>query len=152
MASRCVVEMGTASYYTTLSRISRDPVLATIARRIAEDEIRHYKHFYRYFCRYQQAEPASRPAVFGALFNRIRMIDGEDSFITMKHLYRARHPDQSFDNSIYRNLRRNSRELIRPHFPHRMCVQMLLKPLGLGPRAHRIAVPVTETLARWMVP
>jgi hypothetical protein len=152
MASRCVVEMGTASYYTTLSRISRDPVLATIARRIAEDEIRHYKHFYRYFCRYQQGEPASRPAVFSALLNRLRMIEGEDSFITMKHLYRALHPDKPFDNSTYRNLRRNSRELIRPHFPHRMSVQMLLKPLGLGPRARRIAVPVTETLARWMVP
>jgi hypothetical protein len=29
---------------------------------------------------------------------------------------------------------------------------MLLKPLGLGPRLHRIAVPVTEALARWIVP
>jgi ferritin-like protein len=152
MASRCVVEMGTASYYTTLSRISRDPVLATIAHRIAEDEIRHYKHFYRYFCRYQNAEPASRRAVFSALLNRLRMIDGEDSNIAMKHLYGARHPDKPLDDRIYRNLRRNSRQLIRPHFPHRMCVQMLLKPLGLGPRAHRIAVPVTEALARWIVP
>lgn len=152
MASRCVVEMGTASYYTTLSRISLDPVLATIARRIAEDEIRHYKHFYRYFCRYQQAEPASRRAVFGALFNRLRMIDGEDSFITMKHLYSSRHPDKALNSRRYRNLRRDSRQLIRPHFPHRMCVQMLLKPLALGPRARRIAVPVSETIARWIVP
>src|SRR6201996_8452156 len=50
MASRCVVEMGTASYYTTLSRASPEPVLSLLARRIAEDEVRHYKHFYR-FCR-----------------------------------------------------------------------------------------------------
>jgi|SRR5580700_5748520 hypothetical protein len=152
MASRCVVEMGTAGYYTTLSRLSPDPVLATIARRIAEDEVRHYKHFYRYFRRYQQAEPASRPAVCSALWNRLRMIEGEDSFIALKHLYRARHPGKPFDSSKYRDLRRNSRQLIRPHVPHRMCVQMLLKPLGLGPRARRIAVPVSETLARWIVP
>src|SRR5271154_3813459 len=71
MASRCVVETGTASFYTTLSRISHEPVLATIARRIAEDEIRHYKHFYRYFCRYQKAEPASRSAISAALLNRL---------------------------------------------------------------------------------
>src|SRR5271155_820720 len=37
MASRCVVEMGTASFYTSLSRASPDPVLALLTRRIAED-------------------------------------------------------------------------------------------------------------------
>ena len=152
MASRCVVEMGTAGYYTTLSRIGRDPVLATIARRIAEDEIRHYKHFYRYFRRYQQAQPASRPAIFAALLNRLRMIDGEDSIIALKHLYKFCHPDEEIDDSVYRNLRRSSRQLIQPHFPYRMCVQMLLKPLGLGARTRRIAVPIAETLARRIVP
>jgi hypothetical protein len=100
MASRCVVETGTASFYTTLSRMSHDPVLATIAHLIAEDEIRHYKHFYRYFCRYQQAEPASRCAIFGALLNRLRMIGGEDSMVAMKHLYRDRHPGERLDNHI----------------------------------------------------
>ncbi len=152
MASRCVVEMGTAGYYTTLSRIAPDPVLATIARRIAEDEIRHYKHFYRYFCRFQKIEPASRRAVFVALWNRLRMINGQDSVIAMKHLYRSRHPGEPFDTRVYRNLRRRSRQLIGPHFPYRMCVQMLLKPLSLSPRARRIALPTTETVARWVVP
>jgi hypothetical protein len=152
MASRCIVETGTASLYTTLGRISRDPVLATIAQRIAEDEIRHYKHFYRYFCRYQQAEPASRRAICGALLNRLRKIDGEDSAVALKHLYIARHPGERLDERTCRSLRRRSRQLIRPHFPYRMCVQMLLKPLGLGPRARRIVVPLTETLARRIVP
>jgi hypothetical protein len=152
MASRCVVEMGTAGYYTTLGRISHDPVLATISRRIADDEIRHYKHFYRYFRRYQRAEPASRRDIFSALLNRLQMIDGEDSVITIKHLYRSYYTCEQLDNRIYRNLRRRSRQLIRPHFPYRMCVQMLLKPLGLGSRARRILVPITETLARRIVP
>jgi len=152
MASRCVVETGTASFYTILSRITDDPVLTTIAHRIAEDEIRHYKYFYRYFCRYQRTEPASRPAIFHALVNRLRMIDGEDSVIAMKHLYGARHPGERFDNRVCRALRRRSRQLIRPHFPYRMCVQMLLKPLGLGPRTRHIAVPIVERLARRVVP
>ena len=152
MASRCVVETGTAAFYTTLSRISPDPVLATIARRIADDEIRHYKHFYRYFLRYQRAEPASRPAIFGALVNRLRMIDGEDSAVAVKHLYAARHPGERFDDTICRDLRRRSRRLIKPSFPYRMCVQMLLKPLDLSAGARRIAVPMTERLARWIVP
>src|ERR1700748_1942906 len=37
MASRCCVEMGTASYYRTLSRMTDDPVLSQITQRIAED-------------------------------------------------------------------------------------------------------------------
>ena len=152
MASRCVVEMGTASYYTTLSRLAPDPVLATIARRIADDEVRHYKHFYRYFCRYQRTEPERRSAVFGALLNRLRMIDGQDSVIAIKHLYLARHPGETFDTRTSRGLRHRSRDLIRPYFPHRMCVQMLLKPLALGPRTRRVAVPMTEMLARHLVP
>jgi hypothetical protein len=152
MASRCVVETGTAGFYTTLSRMSRDPVLATIAHRIAEDEIRHYKHFYRFFLRYQQVEPASRCAVLGALVNRLRMLDGEDSVIVMQHLYSARNPGERPDNHVCQTLRRRSRQLIRPHFPYRMCVQMLLKPLGLDGRARHIAIPITEALARWVVP
>jgi hypothetical protein len=151
MASRCVVEMGTASYYTALSRISRDPVLSTIARRIADDEIRHYKHFYRYFCRFQQIEPENRRGVFTALLNRLRMIDGQDSFIATKYVYRNRHPGEPFDARVYRRLRRCFRQLIGSHFPHRMCVQMLLKPLDLSPQVRRIALPMTETLVRWVV-
>ena len=72
MASRCVVETGTASYYRTLSRASPDPVLALLTRHIAEDEVRHYKHFYRYFRKYRDAETPSRAAILPALWRRLR--------------------------------------------------------------------------------
>jgi hypothetical protein len=152
LASRCVVETGTAGYYTTLSRISHDPVLAAISRWIAEDEIRHYKHFYRYFRRYQQSEPANRYEVSCALLNRLQKTNGEDSIIALKHLYMANHPDKRADDFVYRNLRYSSRQLIRPNFPYRMCVQMLLKPLGLSPRVGRAVIRFTETIARRIVP
>lgn len=152
MASRCIVEMGTASFYTALSRLSPNPVLATLARCIAEDEIRHYKHFYRYFRRIRAAENAGRIAILRALLHRLVMIDGEDSRVPMKHLYLSRHPGGHFDDRVYRRLRRGSSNLIRAHFPHRMCVRMLLKPLGLGARAHHIVAPMVETFARRIVP
>src|SRR5580700_6216928 len=38
MASRCCVEMGTASYYRTLSRMTDDPVLSALTSHIADDE------------------------------------------------------------------------------------------------------------------
>lgn len=152
MASRCVVETGTASYYTTLSRASHDPVLALLTRRIADDEIRHYKHFYRYFRRYRAAEMPSRGRLVPALWRRLRMTGGDDSFIVLKHVCRAHRPGERFDIGVYREIRREGRGLVRDHFPHEMSVRMLLKPLGLGPRMQRIALPLAVALARRLVP
>ena len=152
MASRCVVEMGTASYYTTLSRGSPEPVLSVLTRRIVEDEVRHYKHFYRFFRKYRGMESPSRAAVVPALWRRLRMSGGDDSFIVLKHVYTARHPGDSFDLGVYRSLRRECGSLVRAHFPHEMSVRMLLKPLGLGPRTQRAALPLALALARRLVP
>src|SRR5215472_15033842 len=134
MASRCVVEMGTASYYRTLSCASPEPVLATLTRHIAADEVRHYKHFFRYFRRYRDAETPSRVAIFAALWRRLRMTGGDDSFIVLKHVYSAYHPSEPFDTGVYRRVRRECRSLVRDYIPHEMGVRMLLKPLDLGPR------------------
>jgi hypothetical protein len=80
------------------------------------------------------------------------MIDGEDSRIAMRHIYCERNNGRSLDSRTLRGMRRRWRELIQPHFPHRMCVQMLLKPLALGPRAQRLALPLCEAVARRVVP
>lgn len=152
MASRCIVETGTASYYRTLSRLTDEPVLRTLAQRISEDEINHYKHFYRYLRKYREREGQYRAGIARALWNRLRMINGGDSRIAMRHVYRARHPGQVLDDRLYRQFRRGSRQLIGAHFPHRMCVQMLLKPLDLHGRTHRIATLLTEAVARRVVP
>jgi hypothetical protein len=152
MASRCVVETGTASYYTTLSRASPEPVLASLTRRIAQDEVRHYKYFYRFFRKYRAAENPSRTAIAPALWRRLHMTRGDDSFIVLKHVYWARHPAARFDMHVYRNIRREGRDLVRDHFPHEMSVRMLLKPLALGPRTQRVALSVTVALARRLVP
>lgn len=152
MASRCIVEMGTSSYYRTLSQMTDEPVLCALARRISDDEVRHYKHFYSYLKKYQRRERQHRAGIAVALWNRLRMIDGEDSRIAMRHVYRARNPGRALDNRMLKGMRRGWRAMIQAHFPHRMCVQMLLRPLGLGPRTHRAALPVFEAIARRVVP
>ena len=152
MASRCVVETGTASYYRTLSRASPEPVLAMLTRHIAEDEVRHYKHFYRYFRKYRDVENPSRAAILPALWRRLRMTGGDDSFIVLKHVYGAHYPGETFDSGVYRSVRRECRQLVRDHFPHEMSVRMLLKPLGLGPRTQRLTLPVIAAFARLLVP
>ena len=93
---------GQLGYYTMLSRLSPEPVLATLARRIAEDEVRHYKHFYRYFRRFRATENTGRIAVSQALWSRLGKIDGEDSWVAVKHLYLSRYPHEVFDDKVYR--------------------------------------------------
>jgi len=148
MAARCVVETGTASFYRALAEMSPEPVLGKIAAAISADEVRHYKHFYRYFRRYRDAETPSRAAVFAALWRRLRMTGGDDSFIVLKHVYSAYHPGEPFDTGVYRRVRRECRSLVRDHIPHEMGVRMLLKPLSLGPRIQRMTLPVIAALAR----
>ncbi len=41
LVARCIVEVGTSSYYSALAAASEEPVLKAICRRIAADEFRH---------------------------------------------------------------------------------------------------------------
>ena len=56
MIARCIVEVGTSSYYTALRDAVREPVLKEICRNIAADEIRHYKLFYKNLLRCLERE------------------------------------------------------------------------------------------------
>jgi hypothetical protein len=151
MASRCVVEMGTASYYTTLSSLSPEPVLRVLAAHIAEDEVRHYKHFYKYFCQYRETESPGRARVMLALWRRLKMIQDEDGYLAFRHIYAARHAGKQADRAIYRQVRRRCKDIIGDHFPHEMCVKMLLKPLDLAPSTQRVAQSALEAVARRLV-
>src|SRR5260370_8237045 len=56
MVARCMVEVGTSSYYSALRDGLQDPVLMEICRNIAADEIRHYGLFYRNLTRCLERE------------------------------------------------------------------------------------------------
>src|ERR1043166_5805929 len=62
MVARCVVEIGTSAYYTALREAAAEPVLQEICRRIAADELRHYRLFYQNLDRYLEREPIGRMA------------------------------------------------------------------------------------------
>ncbi len=62
LVARCVVEVGTSSYYSALGEATDEPVLKEICARIAADEFRHYKLFYTHLGRYLECEPMGRLA------------------------------------------------------------------------------------------
>lgn len=56
LIARCIVEMGTSSYYTALARSADEPVLKAICQKIADDEVAHYWLFYNHMKRYLEEE------------------------------------------------------------------------------------------------
>jgi hypothetical protein len=148
LASRCVVEMGTASYYTALHHVSDEPVLQQLTKYIFEDEVGHYKYFYKYFRQYRKIENTSRTQVLGALWHRLMVIQDEDSYIALKHVYPTRHTERPFNQTVYKEIIGRIRKLAGKHVPHRMSVNMLLKPLDMAPMARRVVQPMVEGVAR----
>jgi hypothetical protein len=150
MAARCVVETGTAAFYRMLSEHSREPVLKQLTARISADEVRHYKHFYRYFLRYRALERPSRAAVLRILWGRASEIESEDAFHAFKSVFLVRNPDTEFQRSDYTAYVDGISKLARNHFPLGMAVKMLLKPLGLNPVVGRAVLPAATSAIRFI--
>jgi hypothetical protein len=151
MVARCIVETGTSSYYTMLRDLSPEPLLKQIAHHIRNDEIGHYKYFYRFFRRYAAQEAVSRWATLKALWTRIREIDTEDGLIAYKHAFLVRHPEIHFDPDRYEQFRRTLNAITRAHFPFTMAARMTLKPLDLPTPVERWAVPLAASSARYFL-
>jgi hypothetical protein len=71
LIARCVVEVGTSSFYSALRDASAEPVLRQVAGRIAADEFRHYKLFYDHMRRYVARERLSLPRRLRIALGRI---------------------------------------------------------------------------------
>lgn len=148
MVARCVVETGTASFYRMLSELSPEPVLRQLAAAISNDEVRHYKHFHRYFRQYRKLEKPSRFAVMRTLLKRAADVDAEDTFYAYRAVFCATHPDAMFTRADYDAYRDRVLNLVRQHFPHGMAVKMLLKPLDMNPLVSRAMLPTVTQASR----
>ena len=148
LAARCVVETGTASLYTMLSRLSPEPVLAGLFSLIRRDEVRHYRYFYHHFLRYQRREPPGHYAVARTLWQRVKEVENEDAYYAFKHVYLERHPTRRFEEGAYEEFRRHYLALARQYYPYEMAVRMFVKPLGLNRRIKRLALPLLAASAK----
>jgi hypothetical protein len=130
LIARCVVESGTSSFYSALRDATDEPVLKDICHRIAGDEFRHYKLFYRYL---QQYLPDEKPWVVQRLAVACgRMLEvGDDELSLAYHC--ANEPDRDYDhakaNQAYTHL--TSRYYKRWHVER--AVGMMLKASGVSP-------------------
>ena len=151
MVARCVVETGTSGFYGLLHQISPEPVLARLTRYIRNDEIGHYKSFYRLFLRYRALERPSRRKIALVLMKRLREIDQEDAYLALKNVFLVRNPGRTFNYRDFRELRNTAGHWAQADYPYEMTVKMLLKPLRMHSVINRIALPLLVRQARRIV-
>ena len=147
MVARCIVEMGTTTYYQALNAVCDEPVLRDLTWRIRTDEVQHYKHFYHYFLRYQQQENLHRPHVIAALWRRVAELRQSDADIALRHAaaWRLRGREQA---PSYDVISKQVYELMSVQYPMDIAVRMALKPLQLNTRLQRWAERPIAAVAR----
>lgn len=148
LASRCVVETGTSTFYTALASASPEPVLKSLAKRIKTDEVRHYRRFYHDFMERVDTEGLGRLRLGHNLWQRLGEVDQEDAYIAFKHVFQTAYPEREFTKREYRRFRRHYTKLLREHYPFKTAVNMFCKPLRLNRTVSRFSVPALAAGAR----
>jgi hypothetical protein len=132
LAARCVVETGTSTFYSALAHYAREPVLKDLAARIFADEVRHYKHFYFYFRRYNRRERQPRRRIARTLLRRLAETRTGDGYYAYRQLWDGRSAsDATAFEADYRAFTRSFGTFMRHHAPREMPIRMFLKPLQL---------------------
>lgn len=152
MAARCVVETGTATFYTALAQQTDEPVLSGIAARIRADEVSHYKHFFQYFRWYESKQTAGRWKVLKAIGRRIVEARNSDAEIGLWHVYRV-HTGNEFGRKgpQFKQLCSRLGSAVKRHYPVNMATKMVLRPMGLSPRVNKWVQPPLCRAAGWLL-
>jgi hypothetical protein len=130
MLARCIVETGTSSYYTALREATEEPVLREICRRIAADEHRHYRLFYKTMRGCQARDRLGFWARLSVALGRLG--ETEDDELAYAY-YAANEHDTEYDRQrCARAYVSRAFALYRRHHVERG-VAMILKALGLTP-------------------
>lgn len=98
LLTRCMVEIGTSSFYSAVKDATDEPLLKQIAGKIAADELRHYKLFYTHFQRHQAQEKLGFFKRFKIAVSRI--LENEDEELAFAY-YTANEEKGPFDCAHY---------------------------------------------------
>jgi hypothetical protein len=148
MIARCIVETGTSSYYTALREAAREPVLKEICRRIAADEVRHYKLFYRNLEQCLMREPIGLVRRLSVAMGRIA--EARDDELAYAY-FAANEAQAPYDRRRHgRAYARRASALYRAHHVAHG-VAMIMKAVGLDPHGAvaRAAFRLAWQAMRW---
>jgi hypothetical protein len=137
LLTRCIVEVGTSSWYSAIADETAEPVLREICRRIAADELRHYKLFYTHLRHYMETDGLGRLTRLKLAARRMRQSSDDTGFA----YYAANCADIPYDReACTRAYWRRAYAFYRRQHIER-AVTLLWKAVGFESRG----------LARWIV-
>lgn len=146
LVARCMAEVGTGSHHTALADASDEPVLCAICRRIAQDEFRHYRIFYKGLKRHLDEERLRLPRRLGIALGGLMETEDEDLAYAY---YAANAPAGPYEHATYAGAYfRRAHALYRPRHMER-AMGMVFKAVGLDPHG-----PLSRTMVRsasWMI-
>lgn len=149
LAARCVVETGTSTYYRALARATDEPVLKQLAGLIANDEVNHYKHFYKYFRRYRSQENIGRSRVLGTLSRRTLELKNEDADCAIRHVVRVHRPELAADPARVKELASRMSRTVRVNLKPETTIKMIMRPLELPVAVQNmIEFPIRQFMQR----
>lgn len=146
LVARCIVETGTSSYYTALAEACAEPVLRAICRKIAADELRHYKLFYTHLQRYLDQEGLGAWGRVRVALSRIT--ESEDDELAYAY-YAANHAAEPYERRRFSSAyaRRAYAYYRGPHIERG--IAMVLKAAGLNPQG--LLLKPLSNLALWFM-
>lgn len=146
LIARCMVEVGTSSYYTALGEATEEPVLREICKRIATDEWRHYGLFYKHMKRYLDEEHLNKLQRLRVALSRIA--ESEDDELAYAY-YAANADGAPYDRRTYnREYAQRAYALYRPKHVER-AVSMVFKAVGFDP--HGVASKTMTRGVSWVM-
>lgn len=147
LVARCMVETGTSSYYTAIKDAIEEPVLKDICKKIASDELRHYKLFYDHLKRYLSVDGLNRWQRLKIALGRI--VESEDDELAYA-FYAANAPaDKVYDRAEFSQayMRRAFGFYRTGHID--TAVAMIFKACGFSPQSFGYAM--AKRGAWWLV-
>lgn len=132
MVARCMVEIGTSSYYTAIGTSTDEPVLKEICAKIAGDEFRHYKLFYDTLNRYVAKENMSKLKRLKVALGRIA--ESEDDELSYAFYAANANDNEPYDRKVW------SREYMKRAYSYYQqpqvdrAVAMVFKACGFDPK------------------
>lgn len=133
LVARCIVEVGTSSYYASIGATTEEPVLREICRNIAADELRHYKLFYTHLRRYLEREGIGKWKRVAVALGRIG--ESEDDELAYAFYAANENRETPYDRKAYGQayMKRAYACYRRPQVQR--AVAMIFKAAGLNPQS-----------------
>lgn len=143
MIARCMVEVGTSSYYSAVGDSVDEPVLKEICRHIASDEFRHYKLFYDTLNKYLTHEKMNVLRRVRVALSRIA--ESEDDELAYAYFAANAGPEETYNRARHSAAYMGrAYGFYRPKHADR-AVAMIFKACGLKP--HTVPYKIASRFA-----